>query len=889
MELVRLTLQNFKIHKETVVEFDSALNVIGGSNETGKSTIVDAISRALFLKAKGSNELINELKSKIHSGDPSTEIVFKSKEITYTLQKTFSSKGTAKLTWPGSKIYQDDEAYTELAKILGTDLGFSPSASNLASKWEHLIARQGDAGNNPIGLLQNNYDQLSKKIAEDGGAVFIQTAKDMEVSNYFSSQYGLCYTQTGKVAANSKLDYAAKQQSTAQQNFDSASQIVKDLEEAKELYEKTKQQIVEIQSQIDESEEELRNLLAEEQKLNDIKKNQEELESRISQKEKDLVQLKADNEEILEELENKVEAEKNRKGLKDQLLDLSNSKTSLEKEISKLTEEISELSLDFLNGKALFLKAVEEKIKSEQNLDQIKSRIIIRDTLHKKEKELEKSLNKLYSFSDKEFNEFRKLESSFEAQKAVLAAISTSVKVVKSNSKIELNNEKVKTGFEFNFTENFQISFDAENILEIIPGGGEGLSNAKECFGTFEKLLAEVYKKTGTKSSEEYYKGLDGLKNLQRDLQTTQNELAKPEYDNLEAVKNAAEVELENALSKIKENEKQFSVDQSNVAQEIKECEKAIADARLVESEKVGLKETKEKAQDAIDEQIKDLNLKITDLNIEIKGLETSVNVKEERIGSEKDRLQKINLITEEIKKLSNDLDEIIEKLSELDADSKLKKIKLLGESIPKKREKIQELTTEKGRLSGKLEVNGEKDPFSAQLIAQEELNIANENLKSQNNYAQAIDLLNDKFKKIKDQLADAITQPLADIANIYMKEVLGNQVQLKIVRNEGKLDGLKLVKPENKGGLLDFQTLSGGTKEQVASALRLALAEVLARDFEGKLPIVFDDSFVNSDDERTKGLNQMIYLAAERGLQVILLSCHPKAFKDLPAEQTIL
>ena len=83
------------------------------------------------------------------------------------------------------------------------------------------------------------------------------------------------------------------------------------------------------------------------------------------------------------------------------------------------------------------------------------------------------------------------------------------------------------------------------------------------------------------------------------------------------------------------------------------------------------------------------------------------------------------------------------------------------------------------------------------------------------------------------------------------------------------------------------FGSLSGGTREQVGASLRLALAEILAEDHDGCLPVVFDDAFVNADPERLLGLQRVLDLGAQRGLQVIVLTCDPAAYDTLGVKIT--
>ena len=79
----------------------------------------------------------------------------------------------------------------------------------------------------------------------------------------------------------------------------------------------------------------------------------------------------------------------------------------------------------------------------------------------------------------------------------------------------------------------------------------------------------------------------------------------------------------------------------------------------------------------------------------------------------------------------------------------------------------------------------------------------------------------------------------------------------------------------------------SGGAQEQLAAhklafLRRLGLAEVLAG--EGTLPIVLDDSLVNTDPERIRQIHRVLFRAADR-LQVLLLSCHDVLYDRLGAE----
>ena len=66
-------------------------------------------------------------------------------------------------------------------------------------------------------------------------------------------------------------------------------------------------------------------------------------------------------------------------------------------------------------------------------------------------------------------------------------------------------------------------------------------------------------------------------------------------------------------------------------------------------------------------------------------------------------------------------------------------------------------------------------------------------------------------------------------------------------------------------------------------------MAEVLAQEHDKCLPLVFDDAFAYSDPQRVRTLQDMLGLAAERGLQIIILTCNPSDYTNLGAKQISL
>src|SRR4051794_20077474 len=90
MRLLSVLVRNYRVHRELEVKFDSRLTLIGGLNESGKSTLVEAVHRALFLKAKIGGDTRLSMVSRLHPGHPEVEVCFEAGTGSYRVAKRFS-------------------------------------------------------------------------------------------------------------------------------------------------------------------------------------------------------------------------------------------------------------------------------------------------------------------------------------------------------------------------------------------------------------------------------------------------------------------------------------------------------------------------------------------------------------------------------------------------------------------------------------------------------------------------------------------------------------------------------------------------------------------------------------------------------------------------------
>ncbi len=77
-----------------------------------------------------------------------------------------------------------------------------------------------------------------------------------------------------------------------------------------------------------------------------------------------------------------------------------------------------------------------------------------------------------------------------------------------------------------------------------------------------------------------------------------------------------------------------------------------------------------------------------------------------------------------------------------------------------------------------------------------------------------------------------------------------------------------------------EFEELSVGTREQMGIVARLAYADLLQEAGRPTL-LILDDALVNTDEERLGQMKRVLYDAAGRH-QVLVFTCHPGAWRDL-------
>jgi uncharacterized protein YhaN len=220
-------------------------------------------------------------------------------------------------------------------------------------------------------------------------------------------------------------------------------------------------------------------------------------------------------------------------------------------------------------------------------------------------------------------------------------------------------------------------------------------------------------------------------------------------------------------------------------------------------------------------------------------------------------------------------LTEIEEQLQAFDEDPRTTAATLEKQRQSAEDEATKALETEKvaeGRL-GSLAAQG---LYSTLAEAEEEVVVLKEEIAREELRTNAVRLLRETVVHCRVEALAAVTGPVERVATRTLQRIAGKRfcgIQL------GETFEPLHVLPRLAEIAVPLESVSGGEREQVYLATRLALAEVLAK--EERQLVVLDDVLTATDTSRLARVLTILEEAAQR-LQVLIITCHPERYRGL-------
>ncbi|GAA1529593.1 AAA family ATPase [Brevibacterium picturae] len=202
-----------------------------------------------------------------------------------------------------------------------------------------------------------------------------------------------------------------------------------------------------------------------------------------------------------------------------------------------------------------------------------------------------------------------------------------------------------------------------------------------------------------------------------------------------------------------------------------------------------------------------------------------------------------------------------------------------LRQLVGSKEAQREEVRQDVDRLSALIDDRASEGIYEKLADAEETMESARKKQARLGRQATAIKLLRTTVLKHKEESQRKYVAPFKEQIEKLGRLVFGQGLSVEVSED------LEIVSRTLNERTVPFESLSGGTKEQLALIGRLAVATLV--DSDSGAPVVLDDAFGFADAERLNALNVILGTVGQSA-QVILLTCQPDRFARLGGAKTV-
>lgn len=862
MIIEKITLNNFKSHKATQINFNKGITLILGENGAGKTTILEAISYALF---KETNTKLENLIRKPQN--PREQIQ------TMQVILEFSHNGTTYQIKRGKKASQNiaELRFKENDKFIIRSKG----DKNITQDIEKILEIDSKSFLNAVYIRQGEITDLIDKTPSHRKE-FISKLLNIESLQEAWDEIRIIIE-----------DYKEQENN----NNGRLSKYNDILKEDKEILENIKNNKNKIESHKKEKEQlktQQKELETQDNKNKEIKEEYERLENNIQQQEKYIEQLNQQKERYETQLKTITENEKEIEKITKEIKPLPKLK-----EANEIKQEIDSHKKDLINIEKNIKEINDNKIKIENTKEDSEKYKELTD----KQEELEEELKKL---KDQE-NENNKIEYDIEnitKQKDVLfkrinKTVDQSNKIFNKNFRSseeieqEIDNEKEKTEYYISGTENTKKENETklayqktkiENTKEILDKIKETdtcpICKSTITHKTHEQLTTEYTYTIQScedrieeinKAEKNNDKKLEELKEYKKQIESINIEQLIIDFNEFTQMVNklkelkGKEPQINEVRDKIKELNNRIENNKTqinNLADNYKAYE--YATNRLNELPDIDIK---------LEEQ-EEINNKINKKKIQIReifkttGIKDNIKIKIEYLETQEKMLNKLQGIISNkeniIEENKNNLDKIQQETNNLtNMNTQIKKLNYDKQEHEKINNEYTSCTNKINEITSNIikeETELDKDKQQHEKIIKEikELDEIKEKQEHIKDYIKLLEQIREVYSKdgVQKDLRNAIRPQIE-------KETLKIFNEFSFEYSSIKLDEDYDLTVQTKQEDLALNMLSGGERIVIALALRLGIAKIITKNKTELL--ILDEPTIHLDAERRSYLIDII------------------------------
>lgn len=888
MILHSICLQGWRCFAETVQvgPLSDGLNIIHAPNGVGKSTLFEALLRALLDSHRVGGRDVEALRPWGRSLAPMVTVEFSNDGVEYRLTKGFLEKAKCDLERKeeGRFVrFAEGQAAEQFVRDMLTK---NPQQKGLARR-EHwglaqvLWAPQGELAFSALSgdLISNIYEVLGAQISGPGSG---------KLEKRISELYDTYYTRTGKLRSGQ-----------------GAPELVR-LEKRLIDVEQRRDQAIERQQEFEELT----------RKVEDLRSRQAEAAQTAKELEKRLMIIRPLAEEYNKLLFAQSKREEQVKAAEAQYDALKQRADTIAKtkiNIADTNNELEDILAELLIREEEVKKRLTEAEKATRNLeDKRKERPIVKEAQDETElarrcleavqgaSKLKDRLNKLQKFYQ-DLAQFRKERSNLVApDDKTLKAIRTAIKardedylrldaalitlqVVPSKKGTLHILEAEKMGMRILTPEepvevkgSPQVVIYLAGIARIRAWGPTGsIDQIRESLKRHTRELARLSDAFGTTD-------IEALEVLNERAERLDKKIAELNTQ-IEAILTGETMEdLECQRVKVQTVVKGIQKQRPTWEGELPDLNSLQKDAETIRGRFVTEVEAAEQNKDAAQVTLatakESKTVTTARLNETKKRVQSLQQVLDELIADGKTEAQRAKEIADVVRRWEAAkavLEEVKGKLNAFEHDPRadLEKLEELRQSTE---EEVRKALSDEKREEGRLEQLSALGTYSSLAKIEEEIASLTEAVSREHLRASAIELLYNTVEQCLNTAVAAVGRPVEQAATRMLQRIAGQRLgSIKL----GEYFEPSSVLPQRADESVSINNVSGGEKEQIYLATRLALAEVLARG--EKHLVVLDDVLTATDSLRLGRVLRVLEEASER-LQIVILTCHPERYGAL-------
>ena len=870
--------------------FSERINVIHAPNGTGKSSLFEAMRRALFDAHHVSGEEIAAVRPWGRSLAPQVNVEFTQSSVRYRIEKTFLDGAAARLLRFENGSFQpladSRNADAKLREIMAT----SDAPGRGLSKPEHwglaevLWAPQGSL----------NLDSLSPSVTENlRAALGVQLSGETgnRLEELLDERYQTYFTRGGKsrigkqaapilaLEIEHEKTVAERQQRLEhQQRFEETARAVEDARRKRGQTRLEADGLRETVAQTRQQAEAYLRLQGELAQKRQIEQTAKERFEAIGQS----LELIGSAREEITNLQNKIKSEEPLLiGLASELKQGTEAANDARRKRDESRRQRS--TLEDHTAEVEDARGYIEDSKSHQTLAarMVKLRQLEADLKAGKTKRVV-----LVAPDDKTIREVRKFVTAREKAQAALRASLIHL-TVQPNKKTSIHRQApdetkaVAAGKAATFSGSPEVRIEIEGFGIIQASGPEGDVEAhEEALQEAESKLTKLTQPYGTQDPDRLQllrEQADEIDRKTQQLEAQVSELLDDDDSNDELNQQLAELDarIQERLGRFPTWKKQppsISELKSALEKQRKTIETAIEIAEDAFDKAQSTAQALEKRHGEADAELKNARLNLEAARGRLKELTKDGQSDDARAQSRQESLMAWEAAKTKAKECETALNGIPGD-PQKDLQKLERQLKGLEEAEAKARD-------DENKAEGRLQTLATEGAYSKLAACEEKLADLNARIRRERLRMAATKLLYDTVTSCKAAIVAAVAAPVERTATHMLGRITGPRLGgVQLTENFVPVG----VRPEIVNEPVDLTNLSGGEQEQLFLITRLALGQVLAK--EERQLVVLDDVLNATDTSRLARVLTLLEESADR-LQIVILTCHPERYRGMEKTQ---